>query len=49
LNPEWESKMAEEKLDHLLKKESVIYPPPKEFVEKANVKDYEAEYKRRNS
>jgi len=37
--------MAEEKLDHLLKKELVIYPP-EEFVEQANIKDYEAEYRR---
>ncbi len=37
--------MAEEKLDHLLKKEQVI-EPPKEFVERANVKNYEEEYRR---
>ncbi|WP_457755209.1 acetate--CoA ligase [Thermovibrio ammonificans] len=37
--------MSKEQLDHLLKKELVI-PPPEEFVKNANVKDYEAEYKR---
>ncbi|TCK03407.1 acetate--CoA ligase [Phorcysia thermohydrogeniphila] len=37
--------MAEERLDHLLK-EGVIINPPEEFVKRANVKDYEAEYRR---
>jgi acetyl-CoA synthetase len=37
--------MAEEKLDHLLKEESIIYPP-EEFVKSTNVKDYESEYSR---
>ena len=37
--------MAEEKLDHLLKQETVIYPP-EDFVKNANVKSYEEEYAR---
>ncbi len=37
--------MAEEKLDHLLKQETVINPP-EDFVKNANVKNYEEEYAR---
>ncbi len=37
--------MAEEKLEHLLKKEIVINPP-EDFVKQANVKNYEEEYNR---
>ncbi len=37
--------MAEEKLDHLLKQETVINPP-EDFVKNANVKSYDEEYAR---
>ncbi|WP_163329184.1 acetate--CoA ligase [Desulfurobacterium thermolithotrophum] len=37
--------MSEERLEHLLKQEIVVQPP-EEFIENANVKDYEAEYRK---